>query len=111
MMKRFLLLVLLAVAATVDGSHRKLKTYMKFDNSYGHDCDEYACGNAPLEPNYCLEYVTTDVVEVHGICMAQKAICWSNKPVPARVVPMEVCAAAVPADKWQMIFKTHQHKH
>ncbi|KAK9710868.1 hypothetical protein QE152_g25780 [Popillia japonica] len=97
-MKRFAFFVLLAIFTTAAKPPRKHRSYLEFDNPYGTDCDEVVCESTPFELTYCIEYDTHDVVEVHGICMAAKAICWSNKKAPAKIVPMKVCDKGVPAD-------------
>ncbi|KAK9710883.1 hypothetical protein QE152_g25776 [Popillia japonica] len=100
-MKFLVLVVILAVAATADKPRKKLKNYIRdYRNSFGIDCDFARCLPKVGDSKHCLEYDTTDVVEVIGYCMVQKAKCWGPANAPPKVVPMTLCDEAIPEDSW-----------
>ncbi|KAK9710881.1 hypothetical protein QE152_g25775 [Popillia japonica] len=108
-MKFLVLLVMLAVAATADKPRKKLNNYIRhYRNPFGIDCDFGMClpqATVWLLPQvadskHCLEYDTTDVVEVIGYCLVEKAKCWGPANAPPKVVPMTLCDEAIPEDSW-----------
>lgn len=96
-----LIVITVAVAATADKPRKKLNNYIRhYRNPFGIDCDFGMCLPQVADSKHCLEYDTTDVVEVIGYCLVEKAKCWGPANAPPKVVPMTLCDEAIPEDSW-----------